>query len=249
MKALTNIGRLLSAASRRDILTYVGAALLLAIAIVLAGDEIKLHVGAIESWIASLGPWGIVVFIALYVAATTLLFPESVLSMAAGALFGLWWGLAVAAVSALLAATLQYALARQLLRARVERALAARPSLAAIERAVSRQEFRLQALLRLTPLNPATISYLLGAAGVRFGGFMVACLGIAPHLLLEVYFGYAGRHVAHMAGRDAQAVYVQDVVIVGGLLVAMVVLFLISRIAYKAVLELVEQTEPPVTRP
>lgn len=247
MKSLTNIGKLLAAASRRDLLIYAGAALLLAIAVVLAGDEIRLHVGAIESWIASLGPWGVVVFIALYVAVTTLLFPESVLSMAAGALFGLAWGLAVAAVAALLAAMLQYALARRLLHARVERALAARPSLAAIERAVSRQEFRLQLLLRLTPLNPATTSYLLGAAGVRFGGFLIACLGIAPHLLLEVYFGYAGRHVAHMAGRDTQAVYLQDVAIVGGLVIAMVVLFLISRIAYKAVLEIVERTEPPVT--
>ena len=34
-------------------------------------------------------------------------------------------------------------------------------------------EFHLQFLLRLTPLNPATLSYLLGAAGVRFWGFLI----------------------------------------------------------------------------
>jgi hypothetical protein len=56
------------------------------------------------------------------------------------------------------------------LRARIQRALAARTSLAAIQRDVRRDEFRLQVLLRPTPLNPATINYPLGAAGVRFSG-------------------------------------------------------------------------------
>jgi len=75
----------------------------------------------------------------------------------------------------LLTGALQFALARQLLRAPIQRALAARPSMAAIQHAVSRDQFRLQVLLRLTPLNPATISYLLGATGVRFSG-----LGASP---------------------------------------------------------------------
>jgi uncharacterized membrane protein YdjX (TVP38/TMEM64 family) len=247
MKTLSNIARLLAAAGRKENLVYVGAALLLGIAILLAGDEVKHHVAAIGSWITSLGPWGIVAFVALYVLATTLFFPESVLSIAAGALFGLAWGLAAAALAALLAAVLQYTLARELLRRRVQRALASRSSLAAIERALSRQEFRLQALLRLTPLNPATISYLLGAAGVRFGGFMVACLGLGPHLLIEVYFGYAGRHVAHMAGRDTQAVYLHDVMVIGGLAIALAALLLISRLAHKAVMEAVAETEPPAS--
>jgi uncharacterized membrane protein YdjX (TVP38/TMEM64 family) len=239
MKTPTNPDRLLAAADRKYTLTYVGVALLLVVAIVIAGDEIRIHLAAIETWISGLGPWGIVAFVALYVAATTLLFPESVLSIAAGALFGFAWGIALSTLAALLAAALQYALARWLVRARVERALSTRPSLAAIERAVSRQELRLQVLLRLTPLNPATTSYLLGAAGVRFTGFMLACLAIVPHLLIEVYFGYAGRHVAHLAGGGRQAVYLHDAMIIGGLAVVMVVLVLVSRMAHKAVLEAV----------
>jgi uncharacterized membrane protein YdjX (TVP38/TMEM64 family) len=239
MKTPTNPDRLLAAADRKYALTYIGVALLLAVAIVIAGDEIRIHLAAIETWISDLGPWGIVAFVALYVAATTLLFPESVLSIAAGALFGFAWGIALSILAALLAAALQYALARWLLRARVERALSTRPSLVAIERAASRQELRLQVLLRLTPLNPATTSYLLGAAGVRFAGFMLACLAIVPHLLIEVYFGYAGRHVAHLAGEGRQAVYLHDAMIIGGLAVVLVVLVLVSRIAHKAVLDAV----------
>jgi uncharacterized membrane protein YdjX (TVP38/TMEM64 family) len=243
MKNPTDPGQWLRAADRRNSLIFIGAALLLLLAILAAGDEIKDHAAAIETWIAGLGPWGIAGFVAIYIAATSLLIPESALSIIAGALFGLAWGIAAAALAMLLAATLQYALARRLLHERIERLLAGRPLLASIERAVKRQEFRLQLLLRLAPLNPATISYLLGAAGVRFGGFVLACLAVAPHLLLEVYFGYAGRHAVHMAARDHHQVYLHDAIVFGGLAIAVLVLALISRTAYKAVLEAV--ANPP----
>ena len=115
-------------------------------------------------------------FVGLFALATSVLLPDTVLCIIAGALFGLGWGVAAVLAGSFLAAAIQFALAHQLLRARIQRTLAARPSLAAIQRAVSRDEFRLQVLLRLTPLNPATISYLLGAAGVRFSGFLIAWL-------------------------------------------------------------------------
>ncbi|MEJ2170137.1 MAG: hypothetical protein P8X90_31950 [Desulfobacterales bacterium] len=78
--------------------------------------------------------------------------------------------------------------------------LAARPALTAIQRAVGRDEFRLQLLLRLTPLNPAIISYRLGSAGVRFSSFLIACLALTPSLIIEVYFGHVGKHTVMLAG-------------------------------------------------
>lgn len=196
------IRSLMATARFRTVLTYLSMGLLLVAAVVLAGNEIERHINAIEAWITNLGPWGIVAFVGLFVAATSLMMPDTVLSIMAGALFGLRWGIAAVLVGSLLAAALQYALAQRLLRSRIERAIAAKPSLAAIQRAVSRSEVRLQALLRLTPLNPAMTNYMLGAAGVRFAGFLFACLALAPNLFIEVYFGYAGKHLARMAGRE-----------------------------------------------
>jgi uncharacterized membrane protein YdjX (TVP38/TMEM64 family) len=109
----------------------------------------------------------------------------------------------------------------------------------AIQRAVSRQEFRLQVLLRLTPLSPTAMSYLLGAAGVRFPGFLVACLAQIPNLFVEVYFGHAGKHLAKFAGRDERSVLLHDAVIISGLLVCIVVMVIVSRLARKAVQEAV----------
>jgi len=235
--------RFFARARSRAALPYLAAGLLLLIAIVMVGRDIGHHINAIESWIAHLGPWGVLAFVGLFVLATSLLLPDTVLCIIAGALFGLGWGVAAVVVGSLLAGALQFALSRQLLRASIQRALAAKPSLAAIQRAVSRDQFRLQVLLRLAPLNPATISSLLGAAGVRFWGFLMACLALTPNLAIEVYFGHAGKHVARMAGGDARTAHLHDLAIIGGLAACVVVMVLISRMARRAVMQAVAETE------
>jgi uncharacterized membrane protein YdjX (TVP38/TMEM64 family) len=232
----------MASARFRKNLIYVAMGFLLVVAIVLAGDQIKHHIDAIEAWITNLRPWSVLAFVGLFVAATSLLLPESVLAIMAGALFGLEWGITAVVLGNLLAATLQYALSQRLLRSCIERILAKRPSLAAIQRAVSRNEVRLQALLRLTPLNPAMISYVLGAADVQFAGFLFACLALVPNLVIEVYFGYAGKHLARMAGRDTDALQFHDLTVIGGLVVTMIVMLFVSRTARKAVVEAVSET-------
>ena len=167
---IDRVRRLLARAYSRAALPYVAVGLLLIVAIVFGGREIEHHINAIESWITELGPWGVLAFIGLFTLATSLLLPDTVLCIIAGALFGLYWGVAAVLAGSLLAGAMQFALSHKLLRARIQRMLAARPSLAAIQRAVSHDEFRLQVLLSLTPLNPATISYLLGAAGAGSPG-------------------------------------------------------------------------------
>ncbi|MGB5606100.1 MAG: hypothetical protein WBN51_06230, partial [Gammaproteobacteria bacterium] len=71
--------------------------------------------------------------------------PDTLLCIVAGGLFGMRWGAAAVVTGSLLAAAIQFAFAQQLLRSRIQR------TLAAIQRAVSRDEFRLQLLLRLMP--------------------------------------------------------------------------------------------------
>jgi len=236
------LGRLLRAVRTRRVLTFGLVGVLLACALVFAGDEIGDHIDAIEIWIAQLGLGGILAFVGLYVVTTSLMLPESVLSIMAGALFGLAWGLAAVAVGGLLAAAVQYGLSRRLLRANVERVVASRPAWAAIRDVVLRDQTQLQLLVRLTPVNPATVSYLLGASGVRFAGFMLACVGLLPHLLIEVYFGYAAKHAVRMAGPGSDTTVLHDALVFGGFGVTLIVLLLISRKAHKAVMEAIART-------
>jgi uncharacterized membrane protein YdjX (TVP38/TMEM64 family) len=241
------VRRLLASARFRAALMYLPIGLLLIGTVILASYEIEHHIGAIEAWIANLGHWSVVAFIGFFVLTTSFLLPEAVLAIIAGALFGLLWGFAAVMAGNLIAATLQFILSQYLLRTYIQRAIAARPTLAAIQRTVNRDAYRLQVVLRLTPLNPATISYLLGAAGVRFSGFLLACLALTPHLFIEVYLGHAGKHIARMAGRHTRAVYLHDLTVIGGLVVTIIVIVFVSRTARKALMEAVSGTvtEPP----
>lgn len=209
----------------------VGGALLLVI--LALGREVGRHVNSIEAWIAALGPWAFLGFIVVFVLLTSVLVPDTLLAIIAGALFGSAKGFGAVFVAAILAAAVQYALSSRLLRARVEAVLDRKPSLAAIQRAVTRDELHLQVLLRLTPVNPATISYLLGAAGVRFSGFIIACVALTPSLVTEVYFGQAGRHIARMTLHGG-ALYGHDLALLGGLAACIVTLIVVSRRAQKA---------------
>ena len=232
---------LMSITSHGAVPHLVMAAIAIA-AVVVLGREVEQHIRAMETWLSTLGPWGLAVFVVLFVVGTTFLIPDSILCVVAGALFGLGWGTLVVAVGALLAGALQFALARQLLRGRIQRVLAGRPALAAIQRAVIRDELRLQVLLRLTPINPAVVSYLLGAAGVRFRGFMLASMALHPTLFAEVYFGHAGKHMVRRVGGNTRTTVIEDLILVGGLGVCAVVLYLVSRMAGKALRDAVSET-------
>lgn len=214
--------------------TILVVLLLGAVAVVVLGEEIHRHLSDLERRVRELGAWGPIVLIVAFVVLTSLFVPDTVMGIASGVLFGLAGGTAVVAVGGLIACSVQWALGRGVLKARVERMLDRRPPLAAIRRAVHQDELRLQVLIRLTPLSPALVSYLMGAAGVRFGGFVLACLALLPGFFLEVYVGYAGRHMASMAGRPAASVVVDDVAIVGGLAACAAVMVLITRTARRA---------------
>src|SRR5437867_6012543 len=76
--------------SRLKWLVYViaGVALVLAVKYFHVQDLLK---SALD-WIGNLGPWGPVMFVGLYVVATVLVVPGSVLTLGAGAVFGVVLG-------------------------------------------------------------------------------------------------------------------------------------------------------------
>lgn len=227
----------------REMIPFLVVGVLLVIGIVLGGGMIARHISEIEGWITGLGTWGSIVFVGLFAVITSFLVPDSLLCIAAGAMFGIEGGILAVTAGTFLAAAIQFALARGFLHERIQRTLASRPSLAAIQRAVRRDELRLQFLLRLTPLNPATVSYLLGAAGVRFTGFLIACLASIPAHFVEVYFGHVGKHVANMAGGDRAAHFHDLVVVLVGFVLCITVMVMISKIARKAVMQAVKEVE------
>ena len=87
------------------------------------------------AWIASLGTWGVVAFGLIYIVATLLLAPVSVMSIAAGVAFGLW-GIPLVLVSATTGAGLAFLIARYVAYDKVTAALENHPKFKAIGTAI-----------------------------------------------------------------------------------------------------------------
>ncbi|MEM7461731.1 MAG: VTT domain-containing protein [Pseudomonadota bacterium] len=236
--------RLLKKAARREAIPYFVAAILVLIAVLALGHELETHITSIEDRIADLGPWALVAFVVLFVLTTTVFIPDTVLCIIAGALFGFGWGSVAIIIGSLIASPMQFALAQYFLRGPIEARIASRPPLIAIQKAVKHDEFRLQLLLRLTPLNPATMNYVLGAGGVKFVGFVIAGLAQIPNLMIEVYFGHAGKHLAGIASGGKQSDYVQDFLVLGGTAMCIVVMVVVSRIAQNALTQAIDEYAP-----
>ncbi|MFQ5696743.1 MAG: TVP38/TMEM64 family protein [Myxococcota bacterium] len=157
-----------------------------------------------RDWVADLGAWGPLVFIVGYALATLALIPGSVLTLSAGAIFGLAEGVVYVFVAATLGACGAFLIGRHLARSMVEKRVAANPRFAAVDRAIAQSGGRIVFLLRLSPVFPFTfLNYALGLTRVRFRDYTLACVGMLPGTLLYVYLGKVAAEAATLAGGGA----------------------------------------------
>jgi len=127
------------------------------------GREIAPRLLGIVARIHGLGPAAPLAFMVVYALAVVLLIPASLLTVAAGAVFGFLRGALFALAGATLGSTLAFLLGRHAFRRVVARRLATMPRMAAVERAVSAEGRRIVFLLRLSPLVPFNfLNYALG---------------------------------------------------------------------------------------
>ncbi len=184
-------------------------------------------------WVPTLGPWGPIAFIAGYVLACVAFVPGSVLTLAAGAIFGLGPGIVYVFIAASLGACAAFGLARSVARGAVERRLAGDPRFAAIDRAVAAEGRKIVFLLRMSPVFPfALLNYALGLTSVRFVDYAIACLGMLPGTVLYVYLGSLA---GDAAGRDSGTASTLEWVGKGvGLVVTVIVTAYITRTARRA---------------
>src|SRR5262249_57358927 len=91
-------------------------------------------------------------------------------------------------------------------------------------------------LLRLTPVNPTTLSYLLGAAThVRLTTFFIAAFGHIPGYFVEVYFGFVAVHVTRLAGGVHHLSAAHMIVSTIGLIISIAVMVYITQRARQAI--------------
>jgi uncharacterized membrane protein YdjX (TVP38/TMEM64 family) len=132
-----------------------------------------------------------VIFVGLYVVATVLFVPGSVLTLGAGAVFGVALGSVCVSISATLGATAAFLVGRYLARDTIARKIEKHEKFATIDRAVADEGWKIVLLTRLSPVFPFTLlNYAFGLTRVKLSHYVLASwLGMIPGTVMYVYLG------------------------------------------------------------
>jgi uncharacterized membrane protein YdjX (TVP38/TMEM64 family) len=220
-----------------------GAIALAAIGLFWLGGKVAgAYLPAFRDWVEGLGVWGPAVFMLGYAAATVALVPGSILTLGAGAIFGLLDGTIYVFVAASVGASGAFLIGRYLARGAVERRITRNERFSAMDRAVGEAGRRIVFLLRLSPVFPFTyLNYALGLTRVRFVDYLIGCVGMLPGTVLYVYLGKVAADAAEIAGGAAdQGSALRIAFWSFGLVVTAGVTFYVTRIARRALVEQVE---------
>ena len=214
-------------------------AVLALIALWFVAREVGGAVPRFAAWIEGLGFWASVIFITAYAGSVVALVPASILTLAAGAIFGLWKGTLYTFIAATLGSVGAFLVARHVARRAIASRIARYPKFSAIDRAVGGEGLKIVFLLRLSPVFPFTLlNYALGLTRVRLRDYAMASFGMLPGTLLYVYYGKLIGDVASVAGGvSVEKDTAYWVVLILGLLATVVVTTVVTRAARRALRE------------
>jgi uncharacterized membrane protein YdjX (TVP38/TMEM64 family) len=195
------------------------------------------------TWVESLGPAGIAVFIAIYVIACVLLIPGSILTLGAGALFGVAKGTIAVSIGSTLGATAAFLIGRYFARSWVSKKIDSNKTFAAIDSAVADDGWKLVGLIRLSPIFPFNLlNYAFGLTRVKLSHYFLASwAGMLPATILYVYIGSLATDIATVGTTEQAKTPMQWVLSAVGLIATVAVTIFITRIARKALAERVPE--------
>ena len=187
-------------------------------------------------WVAGLGPAGVIAFIAIYVLACVFMLPGSVLTLGAGAVFGVVKGSVICSVAATPGATAAFLVGRYLARDRVAKMIEGNERFRAIDEAVGREGWKIVGLTRLSPVFPFNLlNYAYGITRVSLRDYVLASwIGMLPGGVMYVYLGSLAGSLATLGRQGAGRTPAQWALYGVGLLATVAVTVFVTRIARTA---------------
>jgi len=210
----------------------IGVVLLAGIVLLVRVLPVGEWLARFQTWVTGLGPLGYLLYALVYAVCCVLFVPASVLTLGAGAIYGVARGAGVVLVGATLGATLSFLLARTVLRAKVEGMTAGNARFRALDRAIGKEGAKIVFLVRLAPVFPFTyINYAFGLTGVRTAPYVVASFfGMIPGTFAYVYLGSAAANAA-----TGEMDSTRKVIQIAGAVVALIVTIFVARVATRAI--------------
>jgi uncharacterized membrane protein YdjX (TVP38/TMEM64 family) len=172
-------------------------------------------------------------FVALYVVAAVALLPGLILTIAAGAIFGLAAGVALVSLSSVLGATAAFFVGRTVARNWVSKQIEAWPKFRALNRALDARGFWIVLLTRLSPAFPFNLlNYAYGVSAVKPRDYILGSwIGMLPATLLYVYAGSAAADFAQVLSGKVETGTAGRVLLLAGLVATVIVTVFVTRLA------------------
>jgi uncharacterized membrane protein YdjX (TVP38/TMEM64 family) len=188
------------------------------------------------AWISGLGILGLIIFIGLYITACVLSLPGSILTLGAGAVFGVVTGSIAVSVGSTLGATCAFLIGRYLVRDWVAGRIAGNEKFKAIDEAVGREGWKIVLLTRLSPVFPFNLlNYGFGLTNVRLKHYVLASwLGMIPGTIMYVYIGSLAGDLANVGASGHTRTTGEWILYAVGFLATLGVTILVTRLARRA---------------
>jgi uncharacterized membrane protein YdjX (TVP38/TMEM64 family) len=227
----------------------IGIALLAAvILVILVVLPVKSYLYEFLEHFRGMGPWAPLLVGAVYVLATVLLIPGSLLTIGAGFVLGLVVGTITVSLASTVGASAAFLLGRTLARPWIQEKIDRHPKFRAIDEAIRRQGFKIVFLIRLSPLFPFEyLNYALGLTRISFREYVLASwIGMLPGTVMYVYLGSTVKSLADFTAGRAQGGGAEKFLFWVGLAAALAVAVFATRVARAA---LQEALVPPAEQP
>jgi uncharacterized membrane protein YdjX (TVP38/TMEM64 family) len=217
----------------KPILALLG---IVGILVVARSLNVQVYLIAALERIQGLGAWGAVLFALLYTLAAVLLLPGVILTLGAGAAFGVVKGAILVSCSATLAATAAFFVGRYLARGWIVKRIEANPRFKAIDEAVAGEGWKIVALTRLSPAFPFNLlNYAFGVTRVSLRHYVLASwIGMMPGTLMYVYLGSLAGDIATLGAGGRARTPAEWALSVVGLFATVAVTVYVTRLARAA---------------
>ena len=182
-------------------------------------------------WIEEHRTFAWAVFVVTYVCSTVLLMPAFILTLAAGFVFGLPFGVALVSAGSTLGACGAFLIGRYFARDWVAKRIEKHSGFKALDLATQHEGFVIVFLVRLSPVFPFNlINYGLSLTAVRFRDYALATwIGMLPVTVLYVYIGTAASDLGQLIGGDLDTGLAGRVALFAGLAATVVLIAFITR--------------------
>lgn len=195
----------------------------------------QLLINALD-WIKTIGPWGPIAFIIIYILATVLFLPGSLLTLGAGLLFGPIFGSIYVSVASTIGATCAFLVGRYLARGWVSQQIEGNENFKAIDEAVADEGWKIVGLTRLSPIFPFNLlNYAFGVTQVSLRDYFFASwIGMMPGTVMYVYLGSLAGSLATLGTEGGTRTTAEWILYGVGLVATIAVTVYVTKIARKA---------------